>query len=56
MLLFQVSTTSSNSSRTLNPEAHEFKYKKSLPENQSKSEVLSQDNSRNEKKCKGKYD
>lgn len=56
MLLFQVLTTSSDSSKTLNPEAHEFKYKKSVNENQSKSEELNQGNLERKKKSKGKYD
>lgn len=49
-----MSSTHSNSSGTLNPEAHEFKFK--LFENSSRSnEESSQNNSENGKKSKGKY-
>lgn len=55
MLLFQVLTTSI-SSGTLNPEAHEFKYKSSV-ENPSKSgEESNGNNPKNGKKNKGNYD
>lgn len=48
-------TTPSNSNGTLNPEAHEFKYK-SLPEILSKSDdEPNKKNSENNKKIKGKF-
>jgi len=49
-----VLATPSNSSGTLNPEAHEFKYK-SLSGNPSKSEELRQTKPGIVKKSKGKY-
>lgn len=49
-------TTPSNAGGSLNPEAHEFKYK-SLHEKMSKDyEKSNEDKSKNAKKRKGKYD
>lgn len=50
-----MSSTHSISSGTLNPEAHEFKFKLLFEKPSRSNEESSQNNSENSKKCKGKY-